>query len=243
MVPTSGLRATPGRLSAKAAGAVPAGPAAGPAPSTAVAPAGSPAPASFGCPARLTGIPTATSMTPVPVSLPQPTSPTSVNLPRPTSPAGMAAAVPSVLGRRSSHEGVTSAAVSTTAPSSTTPGLARSTPPVGVASAATPPSPGPVEATRPDGTPRAPAADPPATPAGPVAWNSHNAGLSGVDAVWANRVIEEASRGSRLYEAAQRKATAVADWVAALAASAARLRSTPGALTSAPGRLGRHRCW
>lgn len=234
MMPTSRLQVSSGLLSGEAAGVAPAGPAAGPMPSMAVAPSGFPAPACLGRPAQLTGIPTATPVTPVPVDLPQPTSPAPVDLPQSTPSAGMAAAVPSVLGRHTPDGGVTSAAVPTTAPSSTVQGLARSTPPVGVASAAAAlPPPGPAEPARPDGTPTVPAADPPATPAGPVAWNSHKAGLSGVDAAWANRVIEEASRGSRFYEAAQRKAATVADRVAALAASAARLRSTPGALTSA----------
>lgn len=111
-------------------------------------------------------------------------------------------------------------------------GMPQGTLPLGVTSVA-PPPPSSVEAAGSDGTPTTPAADPCAAPAGPVAWNGHKAGLGGVDAAWANRVIEEASRGSRFYEAAQRKSAAVADRVAALAASAARLRSTPGALTSA----------
>lgn len=250
-MPTNRLQTASGCVPAEAVGAVPAGPAARPTLSPAVATSGSPAPASLGRPAPLTGALAASSLTPNPVGLPQPTSSSPVDLPPPTSPENKAAAVPFVLGRRTPHGRMASAAVSTTEPgggggggssssaadASAAPAttLMGSTTPVGVASAA-PPPPASVEAAGSDGTPKEAAVDPPAAPAGPVVWNSHKAGLGGVDAAWANRVIEEASRGSRFYEAAQRKAAAVADRVAALAASAARLRSTPGALTSASAR-------
>lgn len=247
-MPTGRLPSTSALLPAKAVG--PAWPAARLTPSTAVPSSGPPSPSSVGRPAPLAGAPTASSYSPVPVGLPQPTSPTLVDLPPPTSPENMAAAVPSGLGRRTPPEGMVSTVVSTTepgtsdggslsssaaasaAPATAFNGLARSTTLI-VAASAAPPPPASVEAASSHRTPMEPAADPLAAPAGPVAWNSHKAGLGGVDAAWANRVIEEASRGSRFYEAAQRKAATVADRVAALAASAARLRSTPGALTSA----------
>ncbi|GAB0493502.1 hypothetical protein MMPV_004786 [Pyropia vietnamensis] len=165
----------------------------------------------------------------------------------------MAAATPTVFDRRILLGGVASAMVSAAepravakdtsssvaavlaAPVAAIEGSGCSTTPVAVASAMSSAS-ASVNAADPDDERRAPSTDLPAAPAGPVAWNSHKAGLGGVDAAWANRVIEEASRGSRFYEAAQRKAAAVADRVTALAASAARLRSTPGALASAAAR-------
>lgn len=74
------------------------------------------------------------------------------------------------------------------------------------------------------------------TPNG-IIWNEHKAGLSGVDKQHVNRVVLEASRGSKFYTNEERKDAELSERIKHLKKRAEGVRTNEGALKAAEKRI------